>query len=58
MSFILRDTKGKQLRTRVVCDCQKAIKDGEVHLVEQSHKDVAGIVTGKHTLLEFLTVYL
>ena len=38
MSFARYDDKGKPIRNSVVLDCQKAHKDGEPYLVEQSHK--------------------
>lgn len=41
--FAKYDSKGKVIRNRVVCDCQKAIEEGEEVLVEQAHKNEVDI---------------
>jgi hypothetical protein len=41
--FVRYDKKGNVIRNRVVCDCQKAIEEGEEILVEQNHKDEVDI---------------
>ena len=45
MPFIKTDVDGKQIRNRVILDCQKAVEDGEIIRVEQHHKKEVDINT-------------
>lgn len=43
MAFRKYDIDGNYLRKRVTLDCQKAVENGEIIRVEQSHKDEVDI---------------